>query len=616
MRVRARTMLIMLLLVSVLTVAMALLVAAEEQPVNHILNPGFEFASMTEPTSWWSWQGDQRDPSLYLWDSQSALSGDGLVGIDTFMIPAIPFRYEAWNTLVSTTMLSSTTIRLSTMIRADALSNSSYVELRIHAFRDGVAVGEPCGTASLPSSTKYRWTKVSLVFSVPEGADSLLVQLGIIGQGKVWFDDVELVVDDTAIPSLSTWSVHDISNPSLISVLNSAGVLREPLAFPATPLAKKPWNILMYAAADFWHGYSPAEDFAMEVQSSQSSNVLVFEDRAFQNASIWFADRPTYSVRLTAVRGLGEPDTAEAGTLERFLAFAQEWYPAERTLLFLYGHGHAWWGACNDDSNGGLIEGTNTQDWLTPVEMHSALEAVGGVDAIMFSAPCVMSSLEAVYEVRDVTELYVASEEMSGYYLWYGAIAPIVSSLLQNPDQDMDTFGRTTIHAISDNTQKLINSDNSWVSYQPSIAATATSHMSAVERTLDAFALALIDALPKQRTAVTTAREASTTFMYGVLVDIYHFAEECQAIPGLSEAAISVMQTIDTAVIAQVANAGSHPEAHGLSIYFPVIESYEVRNRAFDIAGWTYRHYGLSLLTDTHWYEFLAAYFAESVDTP
>lgn len=591
------------------------------------MNPGFKIDwvaepdgllslhdGIFEPAHWWPRRGDLSRSALFMWDGDNARSGTHSVSINTRRQDQATPCYEAWCSYVNAPELASRTVSLRVMVKTAISQPSAYATLRIHAFKDGIAFGTPCGASSAEVSGTRDWTKHSLTFVVPAEATYLMLQLGLYGRGRVWFDDVELRLDDDAIVSEASWAAH--AEDDRMIQIDSAGIVRESLAAPSQPLGMREWNILMYAAADFEDGYAPLEDFTREIQSNSHTNVLVLEDTFGAGAAVWFVDRLEYSARLTCVDELGEPDLAEQETLEAFLLFARQWYPAKRTLLLVYGHGHAWWGACTDDSNCPRIEGTDIADWLRPSELRAAIEAAGGVDAIMFSAPCVMSSLEAVYEVRESTDLYVAAEELSEYIIWARAVGPIALSLYFDPDQGMEALAQTTIDAIRDGIQGMIASGAIDPAHDLAIAATRTADIAEVAVAVNAFALALIEALPEQRESISAAREAARTFVSGELVDVHHFAERCSGIPGVEDAAVHVMKAIQQAVL-QILNTVESPQARGLSLYFPVLEPDAPESSlklAFDVTGATYLNYDLALLADTHWYDFLQAYFADSDD--
>ncbi len=63
----------------------------------------------------------------------------------------------------------------------------------------------------------------------------------------------------------------------------------------------------------------------------------------------------------------------------------------------MYNHGGGCWDACIDETDNG---------WLTMDDIQKALEEAGGIDILMFNAPCLMGNLEAVYELRNVVNVY------------------------------------------------------------------------------------------------------------------------------------------------------------------------------------------------------------------
>jgi hypothetical protein len=400
--------------------------------------------------------------------------------------------------------------------------------------------------------------------------------------------------------------------------------VRLPLAVPSAPRPTKPWNILLYAAADIHagQGFNPLEPFASYVSSGPHVNVLILEDeytssrRAYpwekdlpwaRSDYVWSVEHQTCGVRITPVLALGEAETDKPETLEQFLRFAQEWFPAERTLLFLYGHGRAWEGACTDES-GKHGPNFNSQTWLTPSEMQTALGAVGGVDALMFSAPCNMASLEAAYEVREVTDLFVGSEEASGYIYWWAAVGRIAGALQQNPDLDILALGEIAIDAIREENQEALD-EGYWphtIVNLPNIAAIRSSALENLASAVDQLAASALSVLPEQKKALLDLRAHLPQFGGGQLVDIYALAHACTGIPGLSEAADGLMQAVDVAVLSQVSpGASPQGEAGGLSLYFP--RSLTALSVSFDKSVEAYLDCELSFLANTRWDEALEA---------
>ncbi|TFH06346.1 MAG: hypothetical protein E4H08_11105 [Candidatus Atribacteria bacterium] len=388
------------------------------------------------------------------------------------------------------------------------------------------------------------------------------------------------------------------------------GFVRLPLAAPSARQSPKKWNILLYAAADIeqGQGFNPLEPFAYSVGSSTNTNVLILEDQYSwtENDVIWLVEHQPCSVHITPVLDLGEAKTDEPQTLEQFLRFAQEWFPSERTLLFMYGHGGAWRGACSDESNGQTDWSFDAENWLTPVEMETALEAVGGVDALMFSAPCTMSSLEVAYELRDVTKLYVADEDFSGYISWWNAVGQIAELLETDPDQDIYAFGAATIDTIRETMQDALDAGywSHLITRLPNITAIRTSSLGELATAVDAFAEGMLSLLPAMREELLDMRGHVPQFAMGEQVDVYAFAEACQRIPELSEAAGAVMQEFDRVVIGQVGReVPPYGATGGLSLYFPT----PYFARLFEQSGEAYLNYDLCFLTDTRWDEMIEA---------
>jgi hypothetical protein len=98
-----------------------------------------------------------------------------------------------------------------------------------------------------------------------------------------------------------------------------------------------------------------------------------------------------------------EVNMASAATLQAFITFSVERYPAARTMLVLWGHGDGWRGLCPDGS-----------DILTLPELGSALAsataAMGrGLDIVAVDS-CAGATFEMLYELSGHSDFLVASE--------------------------------------------------------------------------------------------------------------------------------------------------------------------------------------------------------------
>jgi len=170
-----------------------------------------------------------------------------------------------------------------------------------------------------------------------------------------------------------------------------------------TPNVKK-WTFMLYDDADFYHAYDPLYDFAKEAKPGDNINLIVIQDAEHRPAYLWLIDENNNKQLLEE---LGEINMGDYSTLKYFLEYCKNNYPAERYIIDLYNHGNGWLGACVDD--------TNNSDMLSMNEIKKAITEAGGLDIITFNAPCLMGSLESVYELRDCVEIYVGSEAGSGF---------------------------------------------------------------------------------------------------------------------------------------------------------------------------------------------------------
>ncbi len=98
-----------------------------------------------------------------------------------------------------------------------------------------------------------------------------------------------------------------------------------------------------------------------------------------------------------------EVNMASSATLQAFVTFALETYPAAHTMLVLWGHGDGWRGLCPDGS-----------DILTLPELGSALTSatatIGRELDIVAVDSCAGAPFEMLYELSYRSDFLVASE--------------------------------------------------------------------------------------------------------------------------------------------------------------------------------------------------------------
>jgi hypothetical protein len=353
---------------------------------------------------------------------------------------------------------------------------------------------------------------------------------------------------------------------------------------------EKAWTFLLYDDADFTNGYDPFDDFAEKVRWGVNVNYVVLRDVINGPGILWMIDENGEGIVLEE---MGEINMGRSQTLYDFLDYAKTNYPAERYIISFYDHGSAWKGVCWDD--------TDDHDNLTMDEMQKAFTDAGGIDLVLFSAPCLMGALESVYELRNCTDVYIGSENFSGYCWWHNTMEDICTALHNNPQITNHRLGELIIESIWANREI-------WSHWPGSLTMSAirTDKIVPLKEAVEAVAEEYLGNIDLFRAYMDSVYDDIFTFAYDYS-DVYDFAvkllmvEEDEGRRTLLE---NVKQCFRNAVIAEC-HGTLIPNVHGLTIYCPDI---------FRV-GYNYlygsRNYGLDFSNDTHWDELLQSYIGK-----
>jgi len=194
-----------------------------------------------------------------------------------------------------------------------------------------------------------------------------------------------------------------------------------------SPRGKKNWTVLVFLNADNNLESSGLKDLnEMEmVGPDKNFNMVVEIDRMKSGEgnditdANWTGARRYEVVKETTkkigsrmVMNLGERDMGSRKELADFLSWGVENYPAKHFLVVVWNHGSGWQGISFDDESG---KNLSTQDIVWGMSQAiPALEKVNPdhpkFDIIDFDA-CLMGMIEIAYEMRNVVDFMVASEE-------------------------------------------------------------------------------------------------------------------------------------------------------------------------------------------------------------
>ncbi len=209
-------------------------------------------------------------------------------------------------------------------------------------------------------------------------------------------------------------------------------------------IVTREWTYLFYCAADFDNAYNPFNNFAELVSSNDDINYIVFfdgEERRFSEVPATGYYKVTENNRYVLLENLGEINMGSGDVLEDFINYGKQNFPAEKYILAFYGHGAGWAGACSDKDP--------VDDLLTCGEMSEAIRAAGNVNLILYTAPCLMGSVEATYQMKGCADYYIGSENTSGFLFWLFMLNEMDNYLKTNSSLSVEDLARQIILQFS-----------------------------------------------------------------------------------------------------------------------------------------------------------------------
>ena len=344
------------------------------------------------------------------------------------------------------------------------------------------------------------------------------------------------------------------------------------------------WTLLVYFCAD--NDLSNAlEDF--EFFSGDHLNVVVLNDNKDQEAEILYYDT---SGNTKILQELGEVNTGDPDTLYNFISYGTQNYPANHYLLYFFGHGGGWRGACPDESS--------SNDMLTMDEIQQALKSTHKMDIICFQS-CLMGAIEAAYELKDLTDVYIGCEEATS--VWQHAIDEFCTLLNNKPNLSNYDIGAQFIDFLKVGHPSMPNYSKKY----PTYSAIKTESLDALVDAINALSCKLLENTSNYDT-IFSALEMTKKFgdwedydeRLLLFIDIYDFTKQYISIE-TNEIIKQDLQLIQDEVNNSVLSEWHGSEqngSHGLTIYFPkTAVDYDYDNNEF----------GLDFTDHTSWDELL-----------
>ena len=211
--------------------------------------------------------------------------------------------------------------------------------------------------------------------------------------------------------------------------------------------ASQTWTVMMYMADDYIIDLPWQQNLADMQAADQASwtNIIALIDLPGPNNSMLLKIRhgsnSTINDSNAVIPPTGEVNMASPDTLRAFVNFSAAAYPADRYVLFLWGHADTWIGMCPD---GG--------DILTLPELSQALAGAKSdigrpLDLVAVDA-CSVASVEMLFELDGLTQFFAGSENDIPFEgLPY---RQILSGLASDRGQSAADFGSTIVREYTD----------------------------------------------------------------------------------------------------------------------------------------------------------------------
>jgi len=355
--------------------------------------------------------------------------------------------------------------------------------------------------------------------------------------------------------------------------------------------SEKKWTYIFYDAHDYTHNWMEPMMFRFITRpwSNKNFNYVVLQDTFYGPGKIFNIKNLGRKVLL---ENLGEINMGNSSTLEYFVSYCKENFPAERYFLEIASHGTAWYASGLDD--------TNNHDWLTLEEIQKALTKTGGVDIMAFISSCAMASTESVYELRNLTDVYIGSEEGTAFD--FRVYNPIYKLLKYESDLSNIEIGNRIIEIIRD-TEK---NTKLYPIPRNTMSAIRTDKITNLVDAIGNFTIEISKDLEGHFENIKAVHKKTQLFFDDDLLDIYDFARNYNQIDGLNENLSTflydIMQAVNDTVINEYHNE-LFPGSHGLTLYFPYWGGYQ-----WFVPENHYSKFGLDFANDTIWDEFLVDY--------
>jgi len=363
----------------------------------------------------------------------------------------------------------------------------------------------------------------------------------------------------------------------------------------AAPPAPARWTVMVYMSGDNNLEDYIVKDIELELGLAGSNaevKIVALADRGpgydtsrgdWQGTKLYYVTRGMLADSASAVADWGERNMGDPQTLIDFVSWAKTNHPADRYLLYFWGHGWNW-------HPGYVMEDDTSADTLDYGELKAAIPQLGFIDVVGFDG-CNMASIEVYKLWQGKATAVAASQE---YVNWNGIeYDTVIAQLLANPYMTADA-----VAVASAQSAIVQGGERTWS------AVAVDTRLGTLLTATDQFAVALNNGLAANRKKYDRAFGATRTMWQAPMdKDLYDMAAEIKL--AVSDATIkaraqSVIDAFASTVLWE-GHTNAYSDVHGITIY-------HVSKPTEKDSNYTYYRSNLDFALTTAWDEFLDAY--------
>ena len=352
---------------------------------------------------------------------------------------------------------------------------------------------------------------------------------------------------------------------------------QSPTPRPSPGAYSTAWTIMIYVDGDNdLDPYAIQNINSMElVGSTDKVKIIVqYDSYGYAGARRYYITKDYDQVNINSpiIEDIGEVNMGTGETLVDFIQFCTKNYPAQKYSLILWNHGGGFKkpGSLQKDI---CWDETSGDDALTIPEVEHALNQSGAYFDLLAMDACLMGMLEVAYEVRNHTEIFVASEDnVPGEGFNY---QHFLENLIASPNMGPDSLARIMI--------------DSYISHYPfgttlTLSAVNSLLLSTLTHEVNNLAMAIIHDNSTSKEVYRNIITRETICFEDVdFIDLDDFALKLLGHPQVLSSQVKysaqrVLNQVSNAILYNRSQGNNSywtlNNAQGLSIYLPIFTKY------------------------------------------